>query len=233
MSKTENVPSSELRPSPNFTPETPNISPGLQKCLSCEDYGSNCRGPSLGSLGDIASVRTFHKAMRKARKLSLKAVADAAPSISDSTINEYFSNVVKDFKWTTVVAIDNALTSICGNRVGMPPVDHACPASSSEMRNQLAAADLKIAAAELKAAQSEADIAGLRQKLTEVKGKHISQIAQLEASHTKDMDWMKNEVRLWRRFAFVLLSVGLVVLVLLVLYIGWDLAHPASGLIRY
>lgn len=53
------------------------------------------------------------------------------------------------------------------------------------------------------------------------------------ANHAKDMDWMKNEVRLWRHFAFLLLGVGVLLLILLVFYIGWDVAHPNSGLIRY
>ena len=233
MEQSQSIPAESLVLSPNPTPEAPNISPGWQKCLSCGDYGDTCRGPSLGSLGDIASVRSFHKAMRKARKLSLKAIRDVAPTISESTINEYFSNVVKDYKWTTIAAIDNALTAICGNRVGMPPLDHVCPASSSEMRNQLAAAELKIAAAELKAAQVEADAAGLREKLTEVKGRHIAQLAQIEANHSRDMEWMKDDIRLWRRFAFLLLGVVLILLIMLVFYIGWDVAHPGSGLIRY
>ena len=67
---------------------SPNRVPGWQKCLPCMDYGSSCNGPSLNSLGDIASVRTFHKAMRKARNIPLKKVADAAPSISEKTVNE-------------------------------------------------------------------------------------------------------------------------------------------------
>lgn len=233
MNETINSAPANLAPSPNITPETPNVVPGWQKCLSCSDYGVSCNGPSLGSLGNIDSVRSFHKAMKKARKLSLKAIADAAPTISDSTINEYFSNVIKDYKWTTVSAIDTALACICGNRVGAMPLDNTCPASSSEIRNQIAAAELKIAAAELKAAQSESDTAGLRQKLTDVKAKHITQIEQLESNHYKDMEWMKNEVHLWRRFAFLLFGVGLLLLILLVFYIGFDVANPHGGLIRY
>ena len=166
MNQTAPAPEEPLVPSPNIPLESPNVLPGYYKCLSCEDYGNTCNGPSLGSLGDIASVRAFHKAMKKARKLNLKQLASAAPEISDSTINEYFSNVVKDYKWTTVSLIDKALTSICGNRVGLPPLDHACPASSSEVRQQLAAADLKLAAAELKSAQHESEVSELRKKLT-------------------------------------------------------------------
>ena len=150
-------------------------------------------------------MRTFHKEIRKTRSITLRAIYKAAPQISETTINEYFSNAVKDFKWTTVSHIDHALLSICGNRVGLPPLDHACPASSSDVRNQLA----------------------------DTKGKHIAQLAQLESAHEKDLDWMKDEVRLWRRFAFLLLGVGLILLVCLVFYLGWDVAHPTSGLIRY
>ena len=207
---------------------SPNRVPGWQKCLPCMDYGSSCNGPSLNSLGDIASVRTFHKAMRRSRNIPLKKVADAAPSISEKTVNEYFSNTDRDYKWTTVMAIDNAMLTICGNRYGLPPLDHACPASSSEFRQKIAAAEMMVAAAELKTAQSESDMLQLQQKLTDTKGKHIAQIAQMEASHAKDIDWMKDEIRLWRRFAFLLLAIGIVLLTALVFFIGWNLAHPGS-----
>ena len=210
-----------------------NVIPGYQKCLSCSDYGAACNGPSLGTLGDIASVRAFHRAMKKARGLNLKTLAAAAPEISDSTVNEYFSNAARDYKWTTVALIDNAIVSICGNRVGLPPLVHACPASSADIRQQLAAADLKVAAAELRAAQSETDMDALQQKLIEIKAQHISQINQIQEAHNKDTDWLKNDIRLWRRFSFILLGVGLILLIMLVFYIGWDVAHPTSGLIRY
>jgi hypothetical protein len=210
---------------------SPNRVPGWQKCLPCMDYGSSCNGPSLNSLGDIASVRTFHKAMRRSRNIPLKKVADAAPSISEKTVNEYFSNTDRDYKWTTVMAIDNAMLTICGNRYGLPPLDHACPASSSEFRQQIAAAEMKVAAADLKTAQSESDMLQLQQKLTDTKGKHIAQIAQMEERYTKDIDWMKDEIRLWRRFAFLLLAIGIVLLTALVFFVGWNLAHPGVGLL--
>jgi hypothetical protein len=219
--------------SQNTPQETANAIPGYWNCLTCGDLGASCNGPSLRTLGDIATVRTFHKELRKVRKIPLRAIYEAAKQISETTINEYFSNAVKDFKWTTVSHIDHALLAICGNRVGLPPLDHACPASSSDVRNQLAAADLKLAAAELRAAQSDADLDALRQKLADTKGKHIAQIAQLESAHEKDLDWMKDEVRLWRRFAFLLLCIGAILLAALVFYLGWDVAHPGSGLIRY
>lgn len=205
--------------------------PGWYKCLECTDYGSNCNGPSLGTLGNIASVRAFHKAVKKARKLSLKIIAEAAPTISDNTVNEYFSNAIKDYKWTTVLAIDNALTSICGNRVGMPPLVHACPASSSEVRQQMAAIDLKLAAAELRAAQSETDMDLLRQKLAETKGKHIAQLEQLEKIHEKNTEWLKEDVRLWRRIAFIALGAGFCLLLLVIIYFSFNLFHSTIDFI--
>ena len=206
--------------SQNLPTESPNMLPGYWNCLKCEDLGVTCNGPSLRTLGDIGAVRTFHKELKKIRRITNHAVYEAAHQmVSETTINEYFSNAVKDFKWTTVSHIDHALLSICGNRIGMPPLDHACPASSADVRNQLAAADLKLAAAELRAAQSETDVTALRQKLADTKGKHIAQLDKIQAEYSRDMDWMRNEVRLWRRFAFILLAVGLILLVLLLFYI--------------
>lgn len=219
--------------SPNVLPETPNVLPGYHKCLSCQDYGVTCNGPNLVALGDIASVRNFHRAMKKSRKLSLKAIADAAPAISDSTINEYFSNVAKDYKWTTVGAIDNAITALCGNRVGLPPLDQTCPAASSEFRQQLAAADLKLAAAELRAAQSEAECDDLRRRLADADGSHLLQLSELQAASKSEVEWLKDDVRMWRRFAFILLGIGLIIFSALVLYLALDFSNPGAGFIRY
>ena len=234
MNQTAPEPENTIPLSQNVATESPNMLPGYWNCLRCDDLGVTCNGPSLRTLGDIGAVRTFHKELKRVRKITNHAVYEAANRIvSETTINEYFSNAVKDFKWTTVSHIDHALLAICGNRVGMPPLDHACPASSSDVRNQLAAADLKLAAAELRAAQSETDIAALRQKIADTKGKHIAQLATLEENHAKDIDWLKNDVRLWRRVAFTLLAIGFVLLALVVFYFCIDASHPTSGIIRY
>ena len=206
--------------------------PLYSKCLSCSDYGTNCRGFNLASLGDIGAVRSFHRAMKKARNISLKTIAAAAPSISESSINEYFSHVEKDFKWTTVVAIDNAILCICGNRPGVPPI-HSCPAGASEYRNQLAAADLKLAAADLNLANAQAECDELRRRLADADRVHLAKLADLQNIQKSENDWLKNDVRLWRKFAFILLGVSFILLACLLLYVGWDIAHPASGLIRY
>ena len=191
---------------------SPNNAPLYAKCLNCADYGTSCRGFDLVSLGDIGTVRSFHRAMKKSHNLSLKAIAAAAPTISESTINEYFSNVAKDYKWTTVVCIDSAMLCICGNRVGLPPLDHSCPAGASEFRNQLAAADLKLAAADLSLASAQAECDDLRRKLADADGSHLAQLAEVQQAKTSEVEWLKNDARLWRRFAFILLGVGLILL---------------------
>ena len=216
MNQTAPEPENNIPLSQNVPTESPNMLPGYWNCLKCDDLGVTCNGPSLRTLGDIGAVRTFHKELKRVRKITNHAVYEVANRIvSETTINEYFSNAVKDFKWTTVSHIDHALLAICGNRVGMPPLDHACPASSSDVRNQLAAADLKLAAAELRAAQCETDVTALRQKLADNKGKHIAQLAQMETNHAKDMDWTRNDTKMWRRFSFFQSLIVLLLIALL------------------
>ena len=202
--------------------ENTNSIPIYSKCLTCADYGTTCRGFDLVSLGDIATVRAFHRAVKKSHALSLKAIAAEAPQISESSINEYFSNIEKDYKWTTVVSIDRALLTICGHRVGLPPLEHACPISSSEARQQLAAADLKLATAELNLATSQAECEALRRKIDDT-----------ATSNTAEVQWLKHDIKLWRRIAFILLGIGLLVLAGLLGYLAYDIAHPGSGMIRY
>lgn len=218
MNQTQNLGEMLMGENPNTPQEVPTPLPGWQKCLLCPDYGPNCNGASLRTFGSIESIRTFHKAVKKKKKISLKAIASVATTISENTVNDYFSNVEKDFKVTTVIAIDAAILEICGNRVGMPPLDHACPASSSEVRQKIAAADMKLAAAELKVAQLETDVAELRRKLTENKGKHIAQLEQMQKLHEKDAEWLKEDIRLWRKIAFISMGIGLVLLCLLLAY---------------
>ena len=213
--------------------ENTNSIPIYSKCLACADYGTTCRGFDLVSLGDIAAVRSFHRAIKKAHALSLKAIAAAAPQISESSINEYFSNIEKDYKWTTVVAIDKALLTICGHRIGMPPLEHACPISSSEARQQLATADMNLAAANMTIANLQAECDDLRRRMADSDGAHVVQLAELQIVQKNESDWLKNDIKLWRRIAFILLGIGLAVLVALLGYLAYDIAHPGSGLVRY
>lgn len=229
----QNTPEEVLGESINPPVFSPNNPPIYAKCLTCPDFGATCHGFDLVSLRDIGTVRSFHREIKKAHGLSLKAIATAAPIISEYTVAEYFSNVAKDFKWTTVVTIGNALLSICGNRIGLPPIDHSCPAASSEYRNLLAAADLKLAAADLNNANLQAECDDLRRRLADADGAHLAQVAELQTTTKSQEDWLKDDVRFWRRFAFTLLGIAVILLILLLLYIGWDIFSPNHGLIRY
>lgn len=206
----------------NVIPLNPEAHPIYEKCLNCDDYGTTCRGFDLVSLKDIRTVRSFHKAVKRKYDLTLNEIAEEAKEIGKHSVEEYFSPVDRDFKWTTVVVIDRALLTLCGHRVGLPPLEHACPISSSEARQQLAAADLKLATAELNLAASQAECEALRRKIDDA-----------TTSNSAEVEWLKQDIKLWRRIAFILLGVGLVVLAGLLGYLAYDIAHPGSGIIRY
>ena len=167
--------------SPKPLSEEPNFLGLYQKCLNCQDYGVTCNGPKLAALGDIMVVREFHRAIKAARGITLKDIAAAAPTISEYTVNDYFSHSVKDFKWTTVGVIDNALTAICGNRVGQPLLDNPCPASSSEIISQMD--DLRD---QLEAANLECE--RLRTKITRKDEQYIEQMAIQRKTHTETLE---------------------------------------------
>lgn len=192
---------------------SPDSSPGWQKCLNCPDLGVICNGPSSTTIGNIATARTFHKALVKSRNIPVKAVArEAKKYISEATVYEYFSPEDKDFKATTMFVICSVLVSICGNRVGLPPLTNACPASSSEIRAQLAAADMKLAAAELRAAQSETAVADLQQKIIAVKARSGERIDQMQKDYTGHIKWMQKQMFLWQCFAFTMAAVLIIML---------------------
>lgn len=206
---TDSLPCESINPSPLFQ----NPTPLYAKCLTCPDFVTACRGIDITSLSGAEEKRAYHKAIKKEFGFYLKEIYPLVESvIGKSTTSEYFGTGAGDYKWTTVTTIHNALLYLVAQKKGLPLCEHSCSSSSSEIRNQLAAAELKAAAAELKAAQNENDAAGLTARLASVKAKHIAQIELLESTHAKDMEWMKNEVKLWRRFSFVLLVVGLVLL---------------------
>ena len=215
------------------TPIQPSSTPAYSKCITCPDLGQSCRGFDITCLDGIDEVRGYHKTLRKARGIPLKSIYGLAQKISESTINEYFGTGSKDFKWTTAATIHSALLLLCGNRVGLPPLEDSCPVSSSEARQQLAAADLNLAAANMNLATMQAECDDLRRRLADSDGSHISQIADIQAANRSEVEWLKNDVKLWRRFAFLLLGLGIVILGCLIFYVAWDVAHPSSGLFRY
>ena len=97
----------------------------------------------------------------------------------------------------------------------------------------LAAADLNLAAANVNLANMQAECDDLRRRLSDADGSHIAQLADIQALNRGEVDWLKNEVKFWRRIAFIFLGIGLIAFALLLCYFGYDIAHPNSGLIRY
>ena len=225
----ESLPLESMNPSP-LLQDSP---PLYAKCLSCPDFVTACRGIDITSLS-AAEKRAYHKAIKKDFGFLLKDIYPLVKHvIGKTTTDEYFGSGSGDYKWITVTTIHNALLTLVAQKKGVPLCENSCSASSSEVRNQLAAADLNIAAANLNLANKEAECEDLRRRLADSDGSHISQIADLQASNRSEVEWLKNDVRLWRRFAFLLLGIGIILLACLIFYIAWDIAHPASGLIRY
>lgn len=252
--------------SPNLFAEDPNTaaeeanSIGLyQKCLNCQDYGVSCNGPKLAALGDIMVVREFHRAIKTARKITLKDIAAASPTISEYTVNDYFSHSVKDFKWTTVGVIDNALTAICGNRVGKPLLDHPCPATSSEIKQQREETDAQLMEAQAENQRLQVALEEAHQKRRDQRTE-IKQEDQRKIDHLKDqVDYLEerceylketaekryglivnrdNQIAslqktasIWRTAFIFMLLIAAVLAVVLSMYLVWDYAHPGFGLI--
>lgn len=191
MRSLENGPPQVVGSSPNSEVKNPNTDPkeansiGLYaKCLDCPDYGVTCNGPKLAALGDIMVVRAFHRAIRDRRQIPMKLIYLAAPSISEYSVNDYFSHSAKDFKWTTVGAIDNALTAICGNRVGQPLLDHPCPASSTDIQAQIGQFGSEIE-------QLRQENQRLQDKIVETKGKVISTREEVQQDYASRVQFLK------------------------------------------
>ena len=215
------------------SPLLPNQTPLYAKCLSCPDFVTACRGVDLTSLS-AAEKRAYHKAIKKDFGILMKDIYPLVKhAIGKTTADEYFGSGSGDYKWTTVSTIHNALLTLVAQKKGVPLCENSCSSFSTEVRNQLAAADLNLAAANLNLANKEAECEDLRRRLADSDGSHLSQLAELQAAKQDEVDWLKNDIKLWRRFAFMLLGIGIILLACLVFYIAWDIAHPVSGLIRY
>lgn len=230
----QNVTDSLLCESTNQTALLQNQHTLYAKCLSCPDFVTACRGVDLTSLSGAAEKRAYHKSIKKEYGFLMKDIYPLVKHvIGKTTTDEYFGSGSGDYKWTTVVTIHNALLSLVAQKKGMPLCENSCSAFSSEVRNQLAAADLNIAAANLNLANKEAECEDLRRRLADSDGSHVAQLADIQTSNRSEIEWLKNDVRLWRRLAFLLLGIGIILLASLVFYVAWDVAHPASGLIQY
>ena len=151
--------------------EAAEVLPIYHKCLTCADLGRLCGGQKLAALGSTEAVRTYHRLLKQSRKIQLKAIYSAAPQIGHGTIDEYFARGGQDFKWTTVSSIDAALVAICGDRVGLPPLESFCPADAVDLRSRNEALAVRLS-------EAEAEIARLTETLRAAETSHVAQMRE-------------------------------------------------------
>ena len=212
----QNTTDTLLGESMNPPPLSQDLPPLYAKCLSCPDFGPACRGVDITSLGGPAEKRAYHKAIRKAFGFYVKDIyAIVKDILGKTTVDEYFGPGTGDYKWLTVTTIHNALLQLVAQKKGMPLCEHSCSSSSSEVRNQLAAADLNIAAANLSLATAQAECEDLRRRLADADGVHLAQLTEIQASKNNEIEWFKKGILFWRRFAITTVMVLLVALLLL------------------
>jgi hypothetical protein len=222
----ENLPETLPYESSIPSPLSPNQLPLYAKCLSCPDFGPACRGIDITSLSGAAEKREYHKAIKKEFGFLLKDIYPLVKNIiGKSTTDEYFGSGTGDYKWTTVTTIHNALLYLVAQKKGLPLCEGSCSASSSEIRNQIAAADLNLAAANVNIANLQAECDDLRRRLADSDGSHIAQVAEIQNSKASEIEWFKNGILFWRRFALVLVFVLFFVLLMLGFCAAWILAH--------
>ena len=107
------------------------------KCVDCPELGRPCNGYDIAALGSVEAVRTYHKSIRTARHFTeAQIVRLVEKRIGSGTVHDYFLRGPIDPKWQTVAAIDCALVTLCGDRVGLPPLELPCPATFGGLRDR-------------------------------------------------------------------------------------------------
>ncbi len=184
------------------------------KCITCPDLGISCKGINLTLLKTIANAREHHRRLRNARKITMKQIfALTENEISNASVKDYFSHEEKDFRWTTVALIDNALTAICGAAVGVMPEDVSpCPATASDMREQ----QLKFAS-QLQAAEEKC--LGLQTTIAENERIHAERLAAAQSYQQERFEWLREDLKRWRCAAFIMIGITAAVIAALMAYI--------------
>lgn len=222
----QNTPNTLSQESVIPSPLLPTAVPLYAKCLSCPDFVTACRGIDITSLGGAEEKRAYHKAIKKEFGFLLKDIYPLVKNvIGKTTTDDYFGSGSSDYKWTTVTTIHNALLYLVAQKKGMPLCENSCSAFSSEVRNQLAAADLNLAAANVNMANLQTECDDLRRRLADADGSHIAQIAEIQTSKASEIEWFKRGILFWRRFAIALVMVLFVALLMLGFCAAWILAH--------
>lgn len=107
------------------------------KCVDCPELGRTCNGYDIAAIGTVEAVRTYHKAIRTARHFTEAQIVRLVENrIGSGTVHDYFLRGPIDPKWQTVAAIDAALVTLCGDRVGQPPLEIPCPATFATLRER-------------------------------------------------------------------------------------------------
>ena len=107
------------------------------KCVDCPELGRTCNGYDIAALGSVEAVRTYHKSIRTARHFTEAQIVRLVENrIGSGTVHDYFLRGPIDPKWQTVAAIDAALVTLCGDRVGQPPLEIPCPATFAAHRER-------------------------------------------------------------------------------------------------
>ena len=218
----DTLPQESVIPSPLL----PNPVPLYAKCLSCPDFVTACRGVDITSLGGAEEKRAYHKAIKKEFGFLMKDIYPLVKTvIGKTTTDEYFGSGSGDYKWLTVTTIHNALLYLVAQKKGMPLCENSCSAYSSEVRSQLAAADLNLAAANVNMANLQTECDDLRRRLADADGTHLAQLAEIQTSKASEIEWFKTGILFWRRFSIGLVMVLFVTLLMLGFCTAWILAH--------
>lgn len=197
-----NDPKTDPLPCGIYSTDTANISapaPEIyEKCITCKDLGFSCKGPKLNSLITIANVREYHRRLRTYRKFTLHQIyVLVASEISEGCVRDYFGRDERDFRWTAVALIDNALVALCGN--GTIPTVPLCPATASSFQDQLSV-EIQLRA------QAEEQASSLQAQMAELAEKHMDQMEAFRKSQMDRVAWLRSDIRLWRIIAFCLLG---------------------------
>lgn len=218
----DTLPQESVIPSPLL----PNPVPLYAKCLSCPDFVTACRGVDITSLGGAEEKRAYHKAIKKEFGFLMKDIYPLVKTvIGKTTTDEYFGSGSGDYKWLTVTTIHNALLYLVAQKKGMPLCENSCSAYSSEVRSQLAAADLNLAAANVNMANLQTECDDLRRRLADADGTHLAQLAEIQTAKASEIDWYKSGILFWRRFSIAMLVILFVTILLLGFCTAWILAH--------
>ncbi len=162
--------------------------PIYQKCLECPDLGKICAGKDLTELGCTEEVRNYHRMLRITRKIQFSKIYAAAPNIGHGTINDYFGRGRMDFKLTTVLAIDSALVAICGDRVGLPPLEGFCPADAADLRERNEALSTRLS-------EAEAEIARLTDMLRNAEASSVAQMREQRAVFSEQISFATERMK--------------------------------------